>query len=269
MSTEARRRAYLEAMGIPLWRDARADRLDTGGKSGVEDAGSEAPGVEKTGVDNPGIEASAPQADSAGPASEPPAPDESDDAAIATLDWEALEARVADCTRCPLHRDRTQGVFGVGNRQADWLFIGEAPGAEEDRRGEPFVGRAGQLLDSILAAAGHSRESVYIANIIKSRPPRNRDPEPEEVAACLPYLRRQIELIRPRIVVLVGRVSAQTLLETSAPVGRLRGQVHRLPGFGIPAVVTYHPAYLLRSPLEKRKVWEDFRLARRSLEASS
>lgn len=258
MSTEARRRAYLDAMGIPVWREAR-DR-----QSGQANASAPSP-VAETAEDPAPIPG--PAAADPTPASAPdPVSEGSDETAIATLDWDALEDRVASCTRCPLHQERTQGVFGVGNRQADWLFIGEAPGAEEDRRGEPFVGRAGQLLDSILAAAGHSRESVYIANIIKSRPPRNRDPEPEEISACLPYLRRQVELVRPRIVVLVGRVSAQTLLETSAPVGRLRGQVHRLPGWGIPAVVTYHPAYLLRSPQEKRKVWEDFRLARRALE---
>lgn len=238
MTTESQRLAYLEAMGIPAWRRARSADGEQAAETTAEAA------------------LSAPR--EAAPA-----------AGVAGMDWAALESAVADCTRCPLHRERTQGVFGVGNREADWLFIGEAPGAEEDRRGEPFVGRAGQLLDSILAAAGHSRDSVYIANIIKSRPPRNRDPEAAEIEACLPYLRRQIELIRPRIVMLVGRVSAQTLLDTTAPLGKLRGQVHRLPGFGIPAVVTYHPAYLLRSPLEKRKVWADFRLARRALAEAS
>jgi DNA polymerase len=177
------------------------------------------------------------------------------------MDWAALEAAVRACTRCPLHASRTQGVPGVGNRQADWLLIGEAPGAEEDRRGEPFVGRAGQLLDAMLAAVGRDRSSVYIANVIKSRPPSNRDPLPEEIAACLPFLHRQIALIRPRLVLIVGRVAAQTLLATASPLGRLRGRVHELPGFGIPAVVTYHPAYLLRKPSEKRKAWEDLRLA--------
>jgi DNA polymerase len=169
--------------------------------------------------------------------------------------------RVARCTRCALHATRTQGVLGVGPRRADWLVIGEAPGAEEDRRGEPFVGAAGQLLDAMLKAIGLDRRSnVYIANILKSRPPGNRDPKPEEVAACLPYLRRQIALVQPKIMLAVGRIAAQNLLGTEAPLGRLRGQVHR---FGdTPLVVTYHPAYLLRTPADKRKAWEDLKFAR-------
>jgi uracil-DNA glycosylase len=175
--------------------------------------------------------------------------------------WEALRTQVLECTRCPLHLTRTQGVFGVGPKRADWLVIGEAPGAEEDRRGEPFVGAAGQLLDAMLRAIGLDRATnVYIANVLKSRPPGNRDPKPEEVAACLPYLERQIQLLRPKIMLAVGRIAAQNLLATEAPLGRLRGQVHR---FGdTPLVVTYHPAYLLRAPAEKRKAWEDLKFAR-------
>jgi DNA polymerase len=175
--------------------------------------------------------------------------------------WEVLRTQVLQCTKCPLHLTRTQGVFGVGPKRADWLVIGEAPGAEEDRRGEPFVGAAGQLLDAMLRAIGLDRATnVYIANMLKSRPPGNRDPKPEEIAACLPYLQRQIELLRPKIMLAVGRIAAQSLLGTQAPLGRLRGQVHR---FGdTPLVVTYHPAYLLRTPAEKRKAWEDLKFAR-------
>jgi uracil-DNA glycosylase len=177
--------------------------------------------------------------------------------------WESLRAEVLACTRCPLHATRTQGVFGVGPLRCDWLVIGEAPGAEEDRRGEPFVGAAGQLLDAMLRAIGLDRRSnVYIANILKSRPPGNRDPRPEEVAACLPYLERQIALLQPRIILAVGRIAAQNLLATEAPLGRLRGRVHHLGERSTPLVVTYHPAYLLRSPGEKRKAWEDLKFAR-------
>ena len=177
--------------------------------------------------------------------------------------WETLRAEVLRCTRCSLHAGRTQGVFGVGNPRAEWMVIGEAPGAEEDRRGEPFVGRAGQLLDAMLRAIGLSRaENVYIANILKSRPPNNRDPRPDEVAACLPYLRRQIELVQPRLLLAVGRIAAQNLLGTEESLSRLRGRVHRFGELNTPLVVTYHPAYLLRSPADKRKAWEDLKFAR-------
>ena len=179
-----------------------------------------------------------------------------------TLDWAALRARVAACTACELHRTRTQTVFGVGSEQAEWLVIGEAPGAEEDRQGEPFVGRAGQLLNSMLRAIGLERGEVYIANILKCRPPGNRDPKPEEALCCTPYLARQIALLRPKIILAVGRIAAQTLLATAVPLARLRGQVHRYGAFATPLVVTYHPAYLLRSPGEKRKAWADLKLAR-------
>jgi uracil-DNA glycosylase family 4 len=180
-----------------------------------------------------------------------------------TGQWESLRAEVLRCTQCSLHAGRTQGVFGVGNPQADWMVIGEAPGAEEDRRGEPFVGRAGQLLDAMLRAIGLSRaQNVYIANVLKSRPPNNRDPRPEEVAACLPYLRRQIELVRPRLLLAVGRIAAQNLLATEESLSRLRGKVHRFGELNTPLVVTYHPAYLLRTPADKRKAWEDLKFAR-------
>ena len=181
----------------------------------------------------------------------------------AEAQWAALRAEVLACTKCTLHSTRTQGVFGVGDPTADWLVIGEAPGAEEDRRGEPFVGRGGQLLDAMLRGIGLKRgDNLYIANILKSRPPNNRDPKPEEVVACLPYLRRQIALIQPRIILAVGRIAAQNILSTDVPLGRLRGKVHHFGELNTPLIVTYHPAYLLRSPSEKRKAWEDLKFAR-------
>jgi DNA polymerase len=179
--------------------------------------------------------------------------------------WEQLAAEVSSCVLCGLHRTRTQTVFGVGNRHAELLVIGEAPGADEDRQGEPFVGRAGQLLNSMLRAMGTPRETVYIANLLKCRPPGNRDPAPEEVRCCQPYLRRQIELLEPRLVLAVGRIAAQNLLATDTPIGKLRGIVHRYGEQGTPLIVTYHPAYLLRSPTEKRKSWQDLRLVRSEL----
>lgn len=182
---------------------------------------------------------------------------------ISALDWPDLESRVARCTRCALHETRTRTVFGTGNRAADWMIVGEAPGADEDRQGEPFVGRAGQLLTAMLAAIGFRREEVYITNILKCRPPGNRDPLPEEVACCHEYLQRQVELVGPGLILVVGRIAAHNLLQTDLPIGRLRGRVHRYGKAGIPLVVTYHPAYLLRSPLEKRKCWEDLQLAQK------
>ena len=179
------------------------------------------------------------------------------------LSWDELAACVAECKICDLHATRTNTVFGVGDRQADWLIIGEAPGADEDKQAEPFVGRAGQLLDSMLLAIGCKREQVYIANILKCRPPQNRDPLPEEILCCQPYLRRQIELLQPKVILAVGRVAAQNLLDTTATMKTMRGQQFEYADTGIPVIVTYHPAYLLRSPLEKRKSWQDLQLAMR------
>lgn len=178
-------------------------------------------------------------------------------------DWQVLRQRVEACTRCQLHTTRTQTVFGVGDPSADWMIIGEAPGAEEDRRGEPFVGRAGQLLDRMLAAIGLSRETAYIANILKCRPPGNRDPHQDEVNQCGEYLQQQIKLVQPKMILAVGRIAAQQLLQRDDAVGKLRGEVHS--AFGIPLVVTYHPAYLLRSPANKAKAWGDLCLASRHL----
>jgi len=181
-------------------------------------------------------------------------------------EWQMLQDTVRTCTKCGLHKTRTQTVFGVGNPAASWMFIGEAPGADEDKQGEPFVGRAGQLLNAMLFAMGLKREEVYIANVLKCRPPGNRDPQPEEVAQCEPYLIRQIEHIRPKLIVALGRHAAHSLLKTEVPLARLRGQ--RLSYHGIPLVVTYHPAYLLRSPGEKRKAWEDLVLAKSVMAAA-
>ena len=186
---------------------------------------------------------------------------------IATLNWDALQQCVANCQHCTeLSATRSQTVFGVGNRQAEWLIIGEAPGIEEDQQGEPFVGPAGQLLNAMLAAIGLQRQQVYIANVLKCRPPNNRDPHVDEAASCLPYLHRQIALIQPKMILLLGRVAAQHMLGSDANLGKLRGQVHRYHD-RIPMVVTYHPAYLLRKPGEKRKSWDDLCLARAQLEA--
>lgn len=181
-------------------------------------------------------------------------------AATGAMDWDELRVCVADCTRCALSKTRTQTVFGVGRQNANWMIVGEAPGAEEDRRGEPFVGRAGQMLNEMLRAVGLSRESVFIANVLKCRPPNNRDPEPGEASACRQYLDRQIELVQPQVILAVGKIAAQNLLQSDEPVGRMRGRQHDLKG--VPLVVTYHPAYLLRSPSQKRKVWQDLCLAK-------
>jgi DNA polymerase len=183
----------------------------------------------------------------------------------AGLDWDALRAAVAACERCALHATRTQTVFGVGNPRARWMFIGEAPGAEEDRQGEPFVGRAGQLLTAMIRALGLRREDVFIANVLKCRPPGNRDPKPDEALQCRGFLERQVELVSPGLIVAVGRVAAQSLLATETPIAKLRGKVHAFGVRGTPLVVTYHPAYLLRSPGEKRKSWQDLLFARQVL----
>ncbi len=216
---EQQRRAYLEAIGIDVWLPRDADEP-------LDDVGTEPP---RTGT------------------------------AVSSGEWNDLRACVAGCTRCALSQSRTNTVFGVGSPEADWMIIGEAPGAEEDRQGEPFVGRAGKMLDQMLFAIGESRDSVFIANILKCRPPNNRDPKPDEAAACREYLNSQIALVRPKIILAVGRIAAQNLLGTDDPVGRMRGRSYDLDG--IPLVVTYHPAYLLRSPSQKQKSWSDLCLA--------
>jgi uracil-DNA glycosylase len=256
-----RRRQYLEAIGIEEWRlcaratPRRAPLADAAASVAVAPmTGAPAAAVARGAAVTP-----AAAAPSAAAAASAPAGLTADVAAL----WRGLRAEVLACKRCALHATRTQGVFGVGPERVDWLVVGEAPGAEEDRRGEPFVGAAGQLLDAMLRAIGLDRRSnVYIANVLKSRPPGNRDPRPEEVAACLPYLERQIALLQPRIILAVGRIAAQNLLSTDAPLGRLRGRVHYFGERNTPLVVTYHPAYLLRTPGDKRKAWDDLKFAR-------
>ncbi|WP_349306738.1 uracil-DNA glycosylase [Chitinivorax sp. B] len=182
---------------------------------------------------------------------------------IQQLDWPALQQQVATCRACKLCESRKNTVFGVGNPQADWLIVGEAPGSEEDKRAEPFVGPAGKLLDNMLGSIGLTRqENVFIANVLKCRPPQNRDPDPYEVAQCEPFLLRQIELIQPKIIVALGRFAAQSLTKSDARIGSLRGRVHQY--HGLPLIITYHPAYLLRNLPDKARAWEDLCLARRT-----
>jgi len=259
------RRRMLAAMGVTVWEE-RGTPL---GQAAVV-AEALAPHAEPATVAKPArqVAASEPAAVApAAPSAVADAPPSSTSGAVDSLGWADLRSRVAACRACGLHQTRTQTVFGVGDETADWMFIGEAPGADEDAKGEPFVGRGGQLLTSMIQALGLKREQVFIANILKCRPPNNRDPQPDEVAECIPYLARQIALVQPRIIVCVGRIAAQNLLATTTPIGKLRGQVHRYRDSGIPVVVTYHPAYLLRSPSEKRKAWVDLKLARATLAA--
>jgi uracil-DNA glycosylase family 4 len=224
MSDNATKMYYLDAMGIQVWqRRARVETEETVTAASPKSAASTAA------------------------------------VQIGEMDWSALAQTVSQCQRCALHQTRTQTVFGAGNHDARWVFVGEAPGAEEDRQGEPFVGRAGQLLNAMLFALGLRRDEVYIANVLKCRPPENRDPRPEEVEQCEPYLQRQIELIQPSVIVALGRHAAHSLLKTELALGKLRGTPHDY--HGTPLVVTYHPAYLLRSPREKAKAWIDLRLA--------
>jgi uracil-DNA glycosylase family 4 len=191
--------------------------------------------------------------------------EEGRDAEILHMGWPELKARVAGCTDCKLRAGCSQTVFGVGDEKAEWMLVGEAPGAEEDRIGEPFVGQAGKLLDNMLAAVALSRgRNVYIANVLKCRPPGNRNPEPDEVEKCAPYLLRQIGLIKPKLIVAMGRFAAQTLLGTDATIASLRGKVHLYAG--VPLIVTYHPAYLLRNLPDKAKAWADLLFAAKTIE---
>jgi DNA polymerase len=285
------RRQYLEAMGIPLWarRLQPVPQIIKTAAVPPEPMVTKVPPAVRT-IEEPVARVSpvsAPRSDQVtvknqaddGPPSwlmeAPPVLEESlpaietdesplferprDD--LSGLDWNGLMARVAACKACELHQSRTQAVFGVGSRQAELMIIGEAPGADEDKQGEPFVGRAGQLLNAMLQAIGLRREQVFIANILKCRPPGNRDPRAEETLRCEPFLRRQIELVNPRVILAVGRIAAQNLLKSDEAVGRLRGRVHAFGQGAIPLVVSYHPAYLLRSPEQKAKAWQDLQQA--------
>jgi DNA polymerase len=285
---ERRRRAWA-ALGIgPAWRLREPARSVAGEASGsaADEFGDDA--RDDTPADAPGIvaiagDAAAPPSRSADreSSSEPAdpvmlahsasAPVSRRDPAIARMTWPVLEQAVAGCTACGLSRSRRNPVFGVGPRPARWMLVGEAPGEQEDERGEPFVGPAGRLLDQMLAAIGVDRPTdAFIANVLKCRPPGNRNPQAEEVARCEPYLLRQVELLRPTLVVALGRFAAQSLLGTDGSIASLRGRVHRLRagGLEVPLVVTYHPAYLLRTLPDKSKTWADLRLARRTFDAA-
>jgi uracil-DNA glycosylase len=262
--TSALRREYLAAMGLESWvvrvaAAAAATEVATVAAGGARPA---AESVEPRTVTPTPVRRPPP------PGLDAPAEPIAAPGALhreAGFDWTQLRERVAACTRCGLSATRTQTVFGVGNLQADWLIVGEAPGADEDRTGEPFVGRAGQLLNAMLRATGLPREQVYIANTLKCRPPHNRDPQPNETGECFPFLERQIELLKPKIMLVVGRIAAHNLLRTDVSLSRLRQQVHHFGASRVPLVVTYHPAYLLRTPSDKRKAWEDLKFAREVL----
>jgi DNA polymerase len=258
---DERRKRYLAAMGVPVYRRRGRTAVGTpdercedtapvaAGLQGSVDGVADRHTATVSGVDS----AEVVEVVRAGQTSEPES------------DWPELKRQVATCTACALHESRNNAVFGVGREDADLMVIGEAPGADEDRQGEPFVGKAGQLLTAMLKAIGLAREDVYIANILKCRPAGNRNPSPAEINCCLPFLMRQIGLIRPRLILSVGGVSAHNLLGTEESVGRLRGTVHRFGEDSVPLVVSYHPAYLLRKPAEKSKAWQDLQKVREML----
>ena len=298
LQLDDRQRALLAEMGIKLWlpkaAPATPEIVASGADSTGAEARSDAESAQSASAVAPATRApAAPSAPRVRPAAPPQsAAPESQSAmvlgprpeGVADMDWSQLEAAVAACRACGLCAGRTQTVFGVGARSADWMVIGEAPGENEDRQGQPFVGQAGKLLDAMLAAIGLSRQSddapesvaasahlagaegqkglkrgVYIANVLKCRPPGNRNPQPDEIAQCEPYLRRQVALVQPKIILAMGRFAVQSLLQTTEPIGRLRGRVHQYQG--VPVIVTYHPAYLLRALPEKAKAWQDLCLA--------
>lgn len=256
----SRQAQILEALEIPVWQ-LRSTRADVGAESATEEASQRVQHAEST----PGTAAEAqPTPDAKAPHG---ASTEALD--LAQLDWDALQFAISACTRCGLCKSRRQTVFAAGRPGTRWMVIGEAPGAEEDQQGEPFVGQAGKLLDNMLRSVGASRErNVLIANVLKCRPPGNRNPEPAEVAACAPYLLRQIELAQPEFLLLLGKFAASSVLRTEGSIASLRGRVHRLEvgGRSIAAVVSYHPAYLLRQPEEKAKAWADLKLAVRTMQ---
>lgn len=266
---EGLRRQYLEAMGIETWVPRRliGDQEAVDRHSAADHPQPATPAPDELNND-PGppdwLEEVPPPTEEWSSCEMPdqlPAAVDS----VASLDWKALSFRVSQCHACELHGSRQQTVFGVGNQSADLMVIGEAPGAEEDRQGEPFVGRAGQLLNAMLLAIGLQRDQVYIANILKCRPPGNRDPRPEEALKCEPFLLRQVALVRPRVILAVGKIAAQNLLKSQETVGRMRGKEFQFEG--VPVVVSYHPAYLLRSPDQKAKAWQDLQRAAALLQA--
>ena len=245
----SRRELFLEEMGLtPLWRlKARQTEGDANDGESRATPVAEIPSAVPLQIPRP-----------------PEAGETERAARIARMDWAELKPAVAGCTACGLRKTCTQTVLGVGDEQADWMLVGEAPGAEEDARGEPFVGQAGKLLDGMLAAIDLKRgEDVYIANVLKCRPPGNRNPEHSEVEQCSPFLARQVELVRPRLILAMGRFACQSLLNTDASIASLRGRLHRYKD--VPLIVTYHPAYLLRTLPDKAKAWEDLCFARRTM----
>ena len=271
---DARRLAMLREMGITVWTergaspDGQADIVEPSAPAATAGPAAQAPAIARSPVParEDGFPASArpsrrpsPQgATAVSPAADAEGAERA--ARIARLDWAGLKAGVSECTACALHASRTRTVFGAGDENADWLLVGEAPGGDEDRLGEPFVGQAGKLLEQMLGAIGLARgHDVYIANVLKCRPPGNRNPQPAEVARCAPHLLRQIDLIRPRLILAMGRFAAQTLLGTDASIASLRGRLHNY--HGVPLIVTYHPAYLLRTPEDKARSWQDLLFA--------
>jgi len=290
-----RQRAMLAEMGVRVWGPAasrKAEATEEPPQAPLADLPATAPPAMATAQEmrapaTPLRPVQAPAAPAPAPVAAMPAPaaaHASRPAGVERMGWPELEAAVASCQACGLCAGRTNTVFGVGSQHAEWMVVGEAPGENEDRQGQPFVGQAGKLLDNMLASIGLSRQAgdpadalavqpapesgkarkgVYIANVLKCRPPGNRNPQPDEIAQCEPYLRRQVALVRPKIILAMGRFAVQSLLQTSEPIGRLRGRVHQYEG--VPVIVTYHPAYLLRALPEKAKAWDDLCLA---LEAS-
>ena len=268
LDLDARQRAMLAEMGVRLFEPPRVPQLAQ--DEVAVPVPAQAPG--RPAASQPASAPSAPRVPAQRPASAPaPASAEATPlgdrpAGIDAMDWDTLADTVAACQACGLCRTRRQTVFGTGDRQADWLIVGEAPGEQEDLQGEPFVGAAGKLLDNMLRAIGKSRDSqVYIANVLKCRPPGNRNPEPAEVAQCEPYLRRQVALLQPRIILAMGRFAVQSILGTTEAIGKLRGQVYDYQG--VPVIVTYHPAYLLRNLPDKAKAWADLCLAMEQVRA--
>ncbi len=266
MTWSVRQQGLLRAMGLRVWAAPSSAVQPAAPPAAVQAAAPSDPA--RAAVPTQAlVPTPAPPSTPTRPAGAPPTP--------GALDWPALRAAVAECRACGLCATRTQTVFGVGHPQAQWMVVGEAPGVQEDLSGEPFVGAAGQLLDRMLAALQLTRavdgpappaQRVYIANALKCRPPRNRNPAPDEMAHCEPFLQRQIELLQPRIILAMGRFAVQALLRSSEPVGKLRGRVHRY--HGVPLVVTYHPAYLLRNLPDKARAWEDLCLAAATAEGA-
>lgn len=240
---------YLEVMGIESWQLRQPSSLTVAAIDNLVDAKSEPDMVvpqNSIPIEIPVINPIVPESVAT-------------PVAMPSDNWESLQNQVTNCRKCSLCQTRTQTVFGTGNKKPDWLFIGEAPGEQEDLQGQPFVGAAGSLLTEMIRAIGLSREQIFIANILKCRPPHNRDPHADEMSACRPFLDRQIALLNPKIIIAVGRIAAQQLLDTDMAIGKLRGKIYSMKG--IPLIVTYHPAYLLRSLSQKSKAWQDLQLA--------